>query len=285
MANALALYYIIFSWLAVIVNIVLTVALLSNFIKKKTTGTLILFASYFIIGLSAIIGALDYTGEFYNVSIKLIGTSQSIATLAPLIALLLIYIFTCRHILRDNEVVKSLHLITFSLMIGAIFMVYILAVFQITPQQPDFLFAEGESPLWYQLSRTNISNTGLYNLSIVSTAFFITAIQIYINVRIIVRSFILSRRTDKIIRKRGLQMIGWGLIVYLLAGIIISLELAVPWSEGSIAPTIFWTLRKIVFLVAYLILYLGWIMPDWFRRRLRGKTWFEKQYKTVSKQS
>ena len=285
MVNALAWFYVIFSWVAVSMNIILMGALFRNFLRKKTTGTLILFASYLIIGIGAIIGAVDYTIEIIQINITVIGLLQSIATLLPLIGLMLIYIFSCRHILKDNEVAKALHLIVISFFVGIIFMIYLMAVLNLTPQFNDYILPPGETAAWYQMIRTNISNTGLFNLSITATAFIITGIQIYINLRIIVRSLILSRRTDKIVRKRGLQMIALGLIVYLIAGMIISLEIAVPWPEGSVAPTIFWTLRKLVFLASYLILYLGWIMPDWFRRRIRGKTWFEMQYKTVSKLS
>lgn len=283
MVSSTAWFFIVSSWVTVTMNIILAVALLRNFLIKKTTGTLILFSSYLIIGLGATFGAMHYTGEILNLGIEFIGIAQTISTIAPLISTLLIYIFSCRHILRDSEIVKSLHLIIISILIGCILMIYLLAIFRITPQQPDFLFAEGESPLWYQISKRIIPNTSLYNLSVGATALFNTPIQIYLNMRIIIRAFILSRRTDKIIRKRGLQLIGSGLIIYLVAGMVISLELSVPWADGSVGPTIFWTLRKFLFLISYIILYLGWIMPDWLRRRIRGKTWFEMQYKTVSK--
>ena len=284
MANALTWFYIIFSWLTVTVNIVLAGALLKNFLNKKTTGTLILFTSYLIIGISTIFGAILYTAEYFGIGMEFVGVNQTMGTVLPVGALLLIYVFTCRHILRDNEMVKSMHLIIISVLIGFILALYFLAIFGIT--QPDgFIFAEGQSPLWYQITKTDVPNTNLFSLTIISTTLVITAIQIYINTRIIVRAFMLSRRTDKIIRKRGLQMIGWGLVIYIVAGIILALELVIPWSVGSFAPTIFWTLRKTIFFASYVVLYLGWIMPDWFRRRLRGKTWFEMQYKTVTKQS
>ncbi len=285
MVNALTLYYIIFSWLTVIVNIVLASALLRNFIRKKTLGTIILFVSYMLIGFSAILAAIHYSVASFNISIEFIGVSQTLATLFPLIALLQIYVFSCRHILKDNEVLKNFHLIIFSIIIGSVFTIYLMAVFGITPQQPGFLFAEDVSPLWYQMSRSDVANTSLFNLTVRASVMVITTIQIYINLRIIIRAFILSRRTDRIIRKRGLQLIATGLLVYLTAGIVIALEMAISWPEGSAMPTILWTLRKVIFITSYLILYLGWIMPDWFRRRLRGKTWFEMQYKTVSKQS
>ncbi len=283
MALAADLFYIIFSWISLTVNIALLVFLFNNFIKKKTTGTLILFSSYFVIALGATLGAVVYTLEFLSTPLVTIGVLQSLSTITPQIGLILIYIFSTRHILRDNEVAKTLTTSLFSALLGFILTMYLLAVYGLTEQFPGFILPEDESAKWFQLIRTNISGTDLYNLSISFLAPFITIVQIYLNLRIIIKSFILSRRTDKIIRKRGLQMIGWGLVTYLLGGLVISLEIGVPWPDGSHIPTIFWTLRKLIFLVSYFILYLGWIMPDWFRRRIRGKTWFEMRYKEVSK--
>ncbi|MCK5047022.1 MAG: hypothetical protein KAS22_10615, partial [Candidatus Heimdallarchaeota archaeon] len=58
--------------------------------------------------------------------------------------------------------------------------------------------------------------------------------------------------------------------------------IAIDW-QSAVIPLIFWMVRKILFLSSYIILYLGWIMPDWFRRRIRGKTWFEMRYKEVNR--
>jgi len=283
MASGASWFYIIFSWLALTVNLFLLGALLNNFFRKRTTGTLILFASYALSGLGAILGALVYTFEITTISKTTIGIFQAIVTIVPQIALLIIYIFSCRHILRDNEVVKSLHVMVISGMLGFVTTIFIVGLIGLTPQHPNFLIPEGSSPLWYQLVKTTVAGTELYNIAVSGLSVILVLIQVYINIRIAVRAFILARRTDKIVRKRGLQMIAWGLIIYLLAGILISLEIGIPWSPDSHGPTVLWTFRKLLFLISYVVLYLGWIMPDWFRRRIRGKTWFEMQYKTITK--
>ena len=190
MANTLTWFYVIFSWVSITVNIALIGALFRSFLKKKTTGTLILFASYLMIGIGALIGAIVYTLEIFSTAILSINILQTIATLLPLVGLLLIYIFSCRHILKDNEIVKSFHLIIISLAIGIILMIYLMGVLNLTPQLVDYHLPEGESALWYQIVRTDISNTGLYNIAVTSTSFIITGIQLYINIRIIARSFI-----------------------------------------------------------------------------------------------
>jgi hypothetical protein len=265
--------YVVFSWLTTGLTFGLVIALFNNFIRKKTTGTLILFTSYFIIATAAILGALVYTLQAFDFNPRVPRLLQTITTLSPQIGLVLIYIFSCRHILKDNEVVKSLTIMIISFLLGAIFNLYILGVFEIT--------APIDSDVWYALS-TNNPTIDLENISIGILSIFLVTIQIYINARIFIRAFVLSRRTDKLIRKRGLLLIGWGLVIYLLGGLIISMEIAIPWTS-SVIPLVFWMLRKIAFLTSYVFLYLGWIMPDWFRRRVRGKTWFETRYKEVSK--
>ncbi len=36
--------------------------------------------------------------------------------------------------------------------------------------------------------------------------------------------------------------------------------------------------RSIVFASAYIAMYIGWIMPNWFRKMIRKRSWFELQY-------
>ncbi|MHA1586066.1 MAG: hypothetical protein ACTSUW_01910 [Candidatus Heimdallarchaeota archaeon] len=265
--------YIVFSWFTTILTMGLVIALFNNFVRKKTTGTLILFTAYFIIGSAAILGALVFNLQALTDNVIVPRILQTITTMSPQIGLMLIYIFACRHILKDNEVMKSLTIMIASFIVGLVFTVYILGVFGIT--------APVNTDVWYAIS-TNNPTADLENISVSLLSVLLVIVQVYINARIFIRAFILSRRTDKEIRKRGLLLIAWGLVIYLLGGLVISMEIAIPWTNPVI-PLIFWMIRKVLFLTSYVILYLGWIMPDWFRRRIRGKTWFEIQYKEVSR--
>ena len=265
--------YIVFSWFTTILTMGLVIALFNNFVRKKTTGTLILFTAYFIIGSAAILGALVFNLQALTDNVIVPRILQTITTMSPQIGLMLIYIFACRHILKDNEVMKSLTIMIASFIVGLVFTVYILGVFGIT--------APVNTDVWYAIS-TNNPTADLENISVSLLSILLVTVQVYINARIFIRAFILSRRTDKEIRKRGLLLIAWGLVIYLVGGLVISMEIAVPWTNPVI-PLIFWMIRKVLFLTSYVILYLGWIMPDWFRRRIRGKTWFEMRYKEVSR--
>lgn len=265
--------YIVFSWFTTILTMGLVIALFNNFVRKKTTGTLILFTAYFIIGSAAILGALVFNLQALTDNVIVPRILQTITTMSPQIGLMLIYIFACRHILKDNEVMKSLTIMIASFIVGLVFTVYILGVLGIT--------APVNTDVWYAIS-TNNPTADLENISVSLLSVLLVIVQVYINARIFIRAFILSRRTDKEIRKRGLLLIAWGLVIYLVGGLVISMEIAVPWTNPVI-PLIFWMIRKVLFLTSYVILYLGWIMPDWFRRRIRGKTWFEMRYKEVSR--
>ncbi len=279
--NSLTMFYSTFGWITTLFNLILIGALLIRFLQKKTTGTLLLFFAYVFVGVTSILAALVYNLEVAGVSLSTQTLLQMIASIAPLLSLTLIYIFSCRHILRDNELLKTLHTIVISIVVGFGLTLFVLGAFNITPQFTNFIVPEGEKASWWQIKRVPITGTTLYNFSITAISPPVILSQIYINLRVGIRSFVLAKRTSKAVRKRGLQLIGWGLITYLLAGVIITLEISIHWPVGSAMPPILWALRKLGFVVAYIILYLGWIMPEWLRRRIRGKTWFEMQYKNV----
>ncbi len=262
--------FIAISWLTTIAVLFLAFSLLNSFLRKKTAGTILLFSSYFLIGIGAVGGALAYTLEIFGYD-YVAQVLQALATIVPLVAILLIYVFSCRHILKDNEIVKSIHLIIFSGLIGFVLTVYFLAFNGVTPTTNE--------NAWYFIDSNN-PTADITNYSSRILSIIILFIQIYITVRIIIRAFILSRRTDKLIRKRGLLMIAWGLVIYVVGGAIIGLEFQI--NIPAVILT-FWTIRKLVFLVSYVFLYLGWVMPDWFRRNIRDKTWFEMRYKEVGK--
>ena len=276
-------FYIIFSYLTLIVNYALVIALFNNFIKKKTAGTIILFTAYLIVTLATTFGAITYTLEILPIRLEVIGVLFSISTVGSQFGLLLIYVFSTRHILKDGDVLKNLTISIFSAFLGFILTIYLLGVFNVTEQFPNFTPPTKEI-YWWQLIRTNIPNSDLYNIAgYMGLSIGIIFIEIYINIRIAIKAFVLAKKTDKMIRIRGLQMIAWGLLLMLIGGIIIGLEVGMPWPSNSNMPTLFWALRKITFLIAYFLLYIGWIMPDWFRKRIREKTWFEMRYKEVDK--
>jgi hypothetical protein len=275
MVSFLTVFYITFSWLTFVVNIALVASLFRNFLKKKTSGTLILFISYLFIGIGALISALVYTFQISGLGDQAVISLQTISILLPQAALLFIYVFSCRHILRDNEVIKTFTIIFLTAYNAFIGTLYFLNNFGITP---GF-----NSTSWWAINKNTIQNTGLYNSNISFLSLTIMVFQVYINMRITARAFILAGRTNKLIRKRGLQLIAWGLIAYMTAGILISIEYAFDWTVDNPLPLILWILRNIIYFVAYFILYLGWIMPDWYRRRIRKRTWFEEKYNDYKK--
>lgn len=187
----------------------------------------------------------------------------AIATTTALAAVTFLYIFSCRHLLKDGEVLK---LVTFFLLAA-----YWAALLTISVS--DVLLPVDER--W--AIRITDFTLDLQNISFVSVLIvFQVVIQSIIFLRIIIRAFIIAKRTDEITRKRGLQMIGWGLLVYFIGGLIGGIFYALQVESGALAFTL-WAFRSLILLTAYIMMYIGWLLPDWFRKRVRKKTWFEQK--------
>ncbi|NHJ05749.1 MAG: hypothetical protein EAX90_13065 [Candidatus Heimdallarchaeota archaeon] len=269
----LTLYYIIESWISEGIFLILIGFLIANFVKKKTTGTLMLLITYSIFAVTKFITGLSYTlqpftgNTFFTDSLQLFSTSFTI------VGLIFLYIFASRHILRDSEVMKALHIILISMWVG------ILGTLTFVDRIVGGIsFANFDVLGEYQPLSGQINNLPV---NIILSMVFIL-INVYVFLRVSIRSIILARRTDKLLRKRGLQMIGWGLFVYFLGGTLGGLVFSAV-GAGQWLLILLWQLRSLLLTTSYIMMYIGWIMPDWFTRYVRGKTWFEKKYKDFSK--
>ena len=266
-------YYIYESWISEAIFLVLIGFLVANFIKKKTTGTLLLLITYGVFALTKFGTALNYTLQAFGGHTAFTDSLQLFSTSFTIVGLIFLYIFASRHILRDSEVFKAINIILISMWTGALIAMTFLAEFaDITFSGTFYILGE------YQPLSGEIDNLPI---NIILSAVFIL-INMYVFLRVSIRSIILARRTDKLLRKRGLQMIGWGLFVYFLGGTLGGLVFA-SIGAGVWLLIVLWQLRSLLLLISYFMMYIGWIMPDWFTRYVRGKTWFEKKYKDFSK--
>ncbi len=268
-ADPISLIYVIVSWILTSVIFTLVIALLNNFRKKQTTGTLLLAIIYIVFFISRFSITMSY-------QLQLLGLKEhnatliflSIATTTALAAVSFLYIFSCRHLLKDAEVTK---LVTFFFIV-AVWAVF-LTITVVDVLIPGFLWA----------TRLTDFTADLQNISFVP---ILTVIQVVLQsiifLRIIIRSFIIAKRTNEITRKRGLQMIGYGLLVYFLGGMMGGIFYALQLQSGALSFSL-WVFRSLILLTAYIMMYIGWLLPDWFRKRVRKKTWFEQKLIVDSK--
>ena len=213
-------------------------------------------------------------GEIVNMTIYLL------AALGPLLllpAFAYLYIFACRHILKDNEILRIN-------IFAVIIVFYGLATAMVAT---DTIYQNPSFNLIFEIDQLVFSSAVLVTPDIftVSYIWFIQIFQIFISIyvtgRVGWRGFRLARKSDQPVRKRGLQAIGSGMLLYLIGGMLSAFD-----STFSIYPALMITvavLRALVFSSAYVLMYLGWIMPAWFRRMIRKRSWFEIQYSNLTK--
>lgn len=266
MVDTLSLTYIVLSWVVTCYLSIFLVVLIRNYFKKQTVGTIMLIMVYSFFFMSRLSSSLSFTLQITTIFEVIIEIISIVSSISSLIAITFLYLFSCRHILKDSEPVRAFTVfILFSIMGG----ILSLCIY-------DSLFVV-EIPIFTRNYLTPV----IYTISL-NTAFVIIqiAIQSYVFLRVIIKSFIIARKTTQFIRKRGFSLIGWGLTLYfgggLLGGIIYSIEIST--SIGLVA----WIIRNIIVVIAYFLMYMGWILPDWYRKIIRKKTWIENELKVIS---
>jgi len=266
LADFLSWYLIVLNWLSTLIVGGLSIALFVSFRKKKTTGTLMLFTAYFVLFINRTLGSTQKTiqvaASIFNDFGKII---TGLAMVIPVLTVVFLYAFACRGIFKDSEYLRTITIIVISIIIGlATAIIFMNLYFEI----PEGMFS----------IQANNATDYIQSFSITFVSIMVLVVQIIIYLRITISSFILAKNSDEITRKRGFQFIAIGSLLFLIGGVMIGGMSAL---ELGLGMTIFMeTLRRFIFLASYYVLYVGWTLPDWFRRRLREKSWFEKQYTT-----
>lgn len=278
-----ASYFII---IAAIVNtafsFTLVLLLLGNFFRKRTVGTFMLLLSYFFFTATSVISII-YRLLFISNGAVMTELTYMFASLGPLLllpAFAYLYIFACRHILKDNEIIRINLFAIIMVFYGIATAVIAYDNFNVNPAYHLMTEQFYINPLNF----SSLVQVTPFLFTISFTLFiqlFQIIISIYITGRIGWRSLRLARKSDQPVRKRGLQTIGFGVLLYLLGGMLSAFDAQVagiPALMISVA-----VVRSFAFSVAYIMMYLGWIMPSWYRKMIRKRSWFEVQYQQLTK--
>ena len=267
-------FILISSMVNLLFSLVLVFLLVANFIRKKTVGTFMLLTSYLYFSLTSAFSIVYRMMFILNLGEMNI-TTYFIASLSPLIllpAFAYLYIFACRHILKDNEIVRinifSIIMVFFGIAVSIVSHDNIVSNpnYQVIFTSPQMAFTEVVQVTPYVF-------TVSYDLFI---QLFQIVVSIYVTGRIGWRALRLARKSDQLVRKRGLQTIGIGVLLYLLGGMLSAFDSSLAGIPGLMITVA--VIRAIAFVSAYVAMYIGWIMPNWFRKMIRKRSWFELQY-------
>jgi hypothetical protein len=265
-------------WMMIIVSSVVAIGSLTfliimiwNFFKKKTIGTALLAMFYGMIALYHLVHSIMMSIAAQNP----FSLSHKISYVIYVVCLFLnyyfLYMFGTRHILRDNDVTKTFVSIVMLALNGAI-----------VGMMAYELFTNVENPLLYVLDpKTDWGITHYVPTTIVTLSIYLTCV-LFVQIRIIISisATLIRKEIENDIQRKGLAMILFG-ILSLFGSVLLTVIISIP-NTGNFVFTSLYILRGIMTLLGLFLSYVGWILPNWFRKRVR-KAWIVSQV-TVGKE-
>jgi len=228
-------------------------------------GTVLLTACYFFINIGGIAQLISkILGAFKPEVLVYIGIFQ-VAYLAS-IGLLFLYYFANRHILQDNDFLKSSTLIFLGALSGLISGLVI-----------SEMVHQTESPFFHSVSLDpSLDMINFLTNPIINGIFFIPFFFL-IHVRIIIGIIRLRKVLENKVVRRGFTYILLS-VVSLAIATLVTMFYTFPLVKGNLVLTFVVQHFRIFFSILGVILgYLGWVMPNWLKRRIRGKVWIAEQ--------
>jgi hypothetical protein len=257
--------------IATIATLIVVIVMIRNFTKKKTVGTALLGIMYFTFFLSQ---ALSLLYNYWSVAAPETMTHKVLITLYFIVINLpnvFLYFFASRHILRDSDVIKSLYSI---MIIGGIFLMTGLFV-------ADLFYMNSET--FYVLEFVEKTGFTQYSPTILTSLPVYLPIVLLIQLRIVAKmSHVhLQKKQQDPIKRRGFLYILLSVISLFMSvfmTVIYTFVVRIPNLPAIVFISIY--LIRAIFIVGTVVLsYIGWILPTWFRRRIRKKSWASSRIK------
>ncbi|NHJ84502.1 MAG: hypothetical protein FK734_03520 [Asgard group archaeon] len=270
MVSAFTAYFLSISTTAAIFSNLFTIILFRQFLKKRTLGTILLTICFLFVAIAetftavgqyfyVFIGENIYTGHFEVSFIFCYG-----------IAYVFFYYFSNRHILQDKDFLKATTTIFSTALVSLI---------------SAFMFSEllNDVPLADRIFVNEIILHGPEVIQYLPNQIvgLIVYIPIFalIHIRIIVRLIKIRRDLDNPISKRGFTYILYSVLFMVLSTLIASFYIIGGVNDIGWIVGILHTLRGGTAIVSIIFGYFGWILPDWLKKRIKGKAWIVSQMK------
>ena len=267
--NGYTIYFLIYSVLCSITCVGFFSILLRSFLRKRTLGTLLLVLTFLsttlaelMMGTSFFIETLAPTGTTIRLVIEFL-TFTSYLFFA--FNIVFIYVFGNRLFLQDNHLVSLIYI----------------AGFAFTTAFPAGLaykniFTLRDPTLYQEIFMVGPQLTIIFPERSIVLLIVMLPIAVSAFLRIVIEAIKLQRGTKDPIAKKGFQFIWQGTFLWYLgySGLFGLLWFVDILAINPIATVGIFTF-KLIFadFIGFTLLYLGWIMPDWFKRRFRKKAW------------
>ena len=242
-----------------------------TFYRKRTIGTLYLLISFGMISASEILNTVSIWLGALNPADKItVYWLQAFFVNLYGLSMIYFYLFSTRHILRDNDIVKSITAVILGeglAVITTLLIVFIRGGTINFPAVAEYTLAGTEIPV--------ISPSAILLLAI-----YVPIVTVIL-IRMLISLFILSRKITDPVAKRGTTYIT--ISVYALTSVmVIFILMQLEVINTNLYVMFFLQISKIIALTLMLVFgYLGWILPDWLKKRIRSKAWIVQAFKKV----
>lgn len=256
--SGFVLLMITVSAIVAIGSLIFSFIMIWNFTQKKTMGTALLAFFYGAIAIYHIVHSIMMSVASQNPFSLLHKILFIIYVATLLLSYYYLYVFACRHILRDNDLVKS-----------AITIVMLAVNAVIIGMMGYELIMDVPSPILYVIDPKPEWNISHYvPVPLVLIILYLTCV-LFVELRIILRLSLtlIKKETKTDVQRKGLQQILFG-ILSLFASVLITILISLPKTSNTVF-SILYILRGIFTLLGLLLSYIGWILPKWFVRRVR----------------
>lgn len=265
-------YFLITSLLIALFSLAFSLVMTNTFLRKRTMGSSYMMIAFTMIALGEICNTISFwIGGFIPSNKIATGSFQALYINLISLSIIYFYYFSTRHILRDNELVRSL-------------VVILLAETTAVVTTTMFTTILGGHMNFYVTEEFTLANTQIPIIApsyILLLALFVP-LAIFILLRMSINLGSIRRRISDPVGKRGTLFINLS-VISLTLNTIAFMGMQIPAVNDHAILVMAIQGLKVIFTFTTLIFgYLGWVLPDWLKKRIRGKAWIVQATKKQS---
>lgn len=253
-------WYFLISALVVCLALVTSVIILIiHFLKTKTQGTILLILTYTLFTIGEILNTIGlWYFSFVSETSPISGYLELSFAFFYAIGYIFFYFFANRHILEDNDLVKSLTAVLLTIFVSV---------------ATSFMFSElvnqKVDPIFYNEVLLTGPNFTQYLPTMISGLIIFIPILLFIHLRILIGIAKIRRSTEDPVLKTGFTFIFYTIISFVLSAIIASAFIMPNVGAHPRLITALQSLRILAVICAVLLGSIGWTLPAWLRKRIK----------------
>lgn len=251
-------YFLITSLMISLALLVFIAVLIKHYIRTKSPGTILLVFTYSLITFAEISNTI---GLWYYVFVSEISLVSGYFELSFAfyygLAYVFLYFFANRHILEDNDLIKSLTSVGITVLVS----VTTALMFMELINHPT-------NPFYYNEFIMNGPNIIQFTPSLVIGSIIFIPIFTLVHLRIIISLAKLRKSIEDKFTKRGFNFILFAVVSFVAAALVASFFTLPNVGNQPAIITLLHTLRIILMLIGIGLSYIGWTMPNWMKKLL-----------------